>query len=740
MRTSVRIVVVGDSEVGKTSLISTLVSEHFPEKRLRSVLHEVQIAPDVTPDKIPLIIVDTQSPRISSDHPQDRVVVNNVFAAMRKADVVVLVYDVDRNSTFLNVTKEWLPRIKRKLKDIPVVIVGNKIDLRNNKGNLAQNEQAMQSKFVPILQSFKMVEACLECSAKNLLNIQQVFYFASKAVIYPVKPLFDMSRMALRPAFERALSRIFRIFDQDRDGVLSDKELNHFQTTCFNARLQAADIAGVKKVLLSENKASVGEGTGTGVRGITHAGFLGLNRMFINRSRSETSWMVMRHFHYNDDLVLEVPSSIYDDIGPVTLEQSCELTGKSRQFFLELFEQFDGGKGFLTHDDLRKIFQICPPDKNSNTIIPWSNEGFPQRTVTNARGHVTLDGWLAQWSRTTLLDPNLTLMYLYFLGYNLPNEDMSDGIKVTRRRYGEWKKNRIQRNTLRAFVFGASGVGKSALIRRLLAKNFEGDIQPTRWPQHSVGTNIMLNDSSKRMRRGTGNSLKGGNTLKGKSEPLNLVLTEWPSLEVERAMNGTSSTVVNEKNENGVLKKSQKIMGRRRLQQTLSQSFGAEHQGHLSRCDVAVLVFEPNNEQSFEFVQKLQQLLPEHVPVVFVVTKWDMKPAGYVNSVQWRKIVRHLKLFNLPLKMQKRDGGPLVPVELPVPYSSCDENPFKPRKLYQQILEVARAPKLYCPVGEAQRRAEERQRKIVKGAKITLAGCLVAAAIYFFMKWKKKKA
>lgn len=35
------------------------------------------------------------------------------------------------------------------------------------------------------------METCVECSAKQLLNVSEVFYFAQKAVLHPTAPLYD---------------------------------------------------------------------------------------------------------------------------------------------------------------------------------------------------------------------------------------------------------------------------------------------------------------------------------------------------------------------------------------------------------------------------------------------------------------------------------------------------------------------------------------------------------------------
>ena len=67
------------------------------------------------------------------------------------------------------------------------------------------------------------------------LQIPEVFYYAQKAVLHPTGPLFDQETQTLKPRCVRALKRIFILCDHDRDGALSDAELNDFQVSfrCF---------------------------------------------------------------------------------------------------------------------------------------------------------------------------------------------------------------------------------------------------------------------------------------------------------------------------------------------------------------------------------------------------------------------------------------------------------------------------------------------------------------------------
>lgn len=48
-------------------------------------------------------------------------------------------------------------------------------------------------------------------------------------MLHPTGPLFDQESQTLKPRCVRALKRIFILCDHDRDGALSDAELNDFQ-------------------------------------------------------------------------------------------------------------------------------------------------------------------------------------------------------------------------------------------------------------------------------------------------------------------------------------------------------------------------------------------------------------------------------------------------------------------------------------------------------------------------------
>lgn len=156
---------------------------------------------------------------------------------IRQAQVICLVYAADDSKSFTRIASHWLPYIRSLGVNVPVVLVGNKIDMR---GTDITNE-SLEDEILPIMNDFKEVETCVECSAKTLVNIAEVFYFAQKSVLHPTAPLYDSREQSLKPMCVNALRRIFKICDINKDAVLDDEELNEFQVGLVREDVYAVD-------------------------------------------------------------------------------------------------------------------------------------------------------------------------------------------------------------------------------------------------------------------------------------------------------------------------------------------------------------------------------------------------------------------------------------------------------------------------------------------------------------------
>lgn len=111
---AVRIVVIGDGEVGKTSLITAAATETYPDNP-PPLLPPTKLPPDATPEGVPLIITDTSS------RPEDR---QSLEAALQEANVIVLAFDKGPSDScgpsrfFLLFTMRWLSQGQKMLERI----------------------------------------------------------------------------------------------------------------------------------------------------------------------------------------------------------------------------------------------------------------------------------------------------------------------------------------------------------------------------------------------------------------------------------------------------------------------------------------------------------------------------------------------------------------------------------------------------------------------------------------------
>nr|XP_043631970.1 mitochondrial Rho GTPase 1-like [Erigeron canadensis] len=443
----VRIVVAGDRGTGKTTLIVKAATDSFPTK-VPPLLPPTRMPEEMFPDRVPVTVIDTSSSLESRGKLADE---------LQRADAVVLTYACDQPATLDRLSTFWLPELRRLEVKVPVIVAGCKLDLREEHYPLTL-EQVMS----PIMQQFREIETCIECSAYKSIQIPEVFYYSQKAVLHPTAPLFDQELQTLKPRCVRALKRIFILCDNDRDGALSDAELNDFQVKCFNAPLQPSEIVGVKRVVQEKLP------EGVNMNGLTLTGFLFLHALFIEKGRLETTWTVLRKFGYTNEIRL------CDDqlLPPIkrTPDQSVELTSEAVDFLRGVFFSFDmDGDGALNAQELDDVFSTAPES-------PWYVAPYANAAEHNALGGLSLDGFLSQWALMTLLDPVLSVENLIYLGYA---GDPSSAVKVTRRRRVDRKKQHSDRNVFQCFVFGPKEAGKSSLLQSFVGSPFSETYTPT---------------------------------------------------------------------------------------------------------------------------------------------------------------------------------------------------------------------------------------------------------------------
>lgn len=447
-KSEIRVLVLGDGKthsekVGKTSIIKALSTDtpiaEIPSSQIPSVSPPVVFRPEDCLGETSVTIVDTYCKEYLDrrDMPSE----GNIEEELARADVVMLMYDISRPETMDRLAFFWLPLITQHTK-VPVAIVGNKVDLKQTTGNgTDQYEELMR----PLLRDFKQCEVFIECSAKTLLNLPEVYYHIQRVVLYPTEPLYDHDSRELTPKFEKALTLIFRLADKDKDFLLSDRELADVHSVVYNIQLNSSDIDRIKEVLRQQCEEGVTEA------GINLHGFYHLLKMTIQRIKINVCWNMLKYFGFNDDLELSVNYEVEKKPG-----QSVELSRQAIEFLVDMFNQYSH-QGVLTYDDLREIFAtvFSPPwAPNRRDEQAWLN--IDKHVETTAEAGLTIQSWLALWHLLTMLDYKNSLKYLVYIGYNLP---LDSALQVTRSRDKDIL-GVVRRKVYCGFVIGYPGVGK----------------------------------------------------------------------------------------------------------------------------------------------------------------------------------------------------------------------------------------------------------------------------------------
>jgi Ras family protein T1 len=145
-RRTIKIVVVGDEKVGKTSFIASLISEHNLQHHLDKVIGPVVLPGDMFNFDCTTVLIDTSSDK------SDEASVENEIA---KCDVVLVMYDMTRPETAERVGIHWMQLIRKH--KVPVIIVGNKLDLEEKHRESEYEFQKIFRVVKPLIKLFNVM-------------------------------------------------------------------------------------------------------------------------------------------------------------------------------------------------------------------------------------------------------------------------------------------------------------------------------------------------------------------------------------------------------------------------------------------------------------------------------------------------------------------------------------------------------------------------------------------------------
>ncbi|XP_061367717.1 protein ALTERED PHOSPHATE STARVATION RESPONSE 1-like isoform X1 [Gastrolobium bilobum] len=107
----------------------------------------------------------------------------------RGADVFILAFSLISKASYENVSKKWIPELKHYAPGVPIILVGTKLDLRDDKQFCIDHPGAVPITTAQGEELRKLINApfYIECSSKTQENVKAVFDAAIRVVLQPPK-------------------------------------------------------------------------------------------------------------------------------------------------------------------------------------------------------------------------------------------------------------------------------------------------------------------------------------------------------------------------------------------------------------------------------------------------------------------------------------------------------------------------------------------------------------------------
>lgn len=177
-----KLVIVGDGACGKTCLLIVFSKDQFPEVYVPTVFENYVADIEVDGKQVELALWDTAG---QEDYDRLRPL------SYPDTDVILMCFSIDSPDSLENIPEKWTPEVRHFCPTVPIVLVGNKKDLRFDD---ATRRELAKSKQEPVKteDGRAMAEkigayAYLECSAKLNEGVREVFETATRAALQTKK-------------------------------------------------------------------------------------------------------------------------------------------------------------------------------------------------------------------------------------------------------------------------------------------------------------------------------------------------------------------------------------------------------------------------------------------------------------------------------------------------------------------------------------------------------------------------
>ena len=177
---NVKCVVVGDGAVGKTSLLISYTTNAFPGEYSPTVFDNYSVCSQLDGIPINLGLWDT-----AGQEAYNRL----RPLAYPMTDVFIICYSVVNSASYDNVLNKWYPEIRHHCPLQPIILVGLKVDLRDDPANIEklqnQNEEPIShQQGVSLAKKIGAVKF-FECSSLTRTGMNEIFNGVLHVFIYP---------------------------------------------------------------------------------------------------------------------------------------------------------------------------------------------------------------------------------------------------------------------------------------------------------------------------------------------------------------------------------------------------------------------------------------------------------------------------------------------------------------------------------------------------------------------------